>query len=192
LHIVIKSLNHIVIKPGETFSIYRLIGSPTRKKGYLEGVELSFGEARSGIGGGICQISNLIHWMALHTPLVITERSNHSFDPFPDCGRILPFGSGAALFYNFIDLMLYNPSSSSFQINLWITAKTLEGEICSNNFLAKKYHVYEKDHAFINIENNTYRRNEMWRDTFSKGHHKTLLVSEILYSNFSKVKYKID
>lgn len=51
-------------------------------------MEVSFGEARSGIGGGICQLSNLIHWMAIHSPLVVVERSNHSFDPFPNEGWV--------------------------------------------------------------------------------------------------------
>ncbi|GAA0729534.1 hypothetical protein GCM10008905_29620 [Clostridium malenominatum] len=37
LKIAIKSLNKIIIKPGETFSYWRLIGNPTRRKGYVEG-----------------------------------------------------------------------------------------------------------------------------------------------------------
>ncbi|WP_368659100.1 VanW family protein [Budvicia aquatica] len=63
---------------------------PSRERGFVEGMELSFGEARSGIGGGICQLSNLIHWMAMHSPLVVIERANHSFDPFPDEGGCCP------------------------------------------------------------------------------------------------------
>ncbi len=44
--------------------------------------------------GGICQLSNLIHWMVLHSPLQVVERANHSFDPFPDEGRVLPLVLG--------------------------------------------------------------------------------------------------
>lgn len=61
-------------------------------------MELAFGVARSGIGGGISQISNLIHWLVLHSELQLVERANHSFDPFADDSRVLPFGSGAAVF----------------------------------------------------------------------------------------------
>nr|WP_241774663.1 MULTISPECIES: VanW family protein [Lysinibacillus] len=32
------------------------------------------GEVKTGIGGGICQLANLLYWMALHTPLIVTER----------------------------------------------------------------------------------------------------------------------
>ncbi|WP_074423376.1 VanW family protein [Serratia sp. 14-2641] len=54
--------------------------------------------------------------MEIHSPLVVAERANHSFDPFPDEGRILPFGSGAAIFYNYIDLVLHNPAQGSVQL----------------------------------------------------------------------------
>jgi vancomycin resistance protein VanW len=98
LKIASKKINGIIIRPGETFSFCKLVGLPTKRKGYLLGMELTFGEARAGIGGGICQISNLIHWLVIHSPLTVVERYHHSFDPFPDDGRVLPFGSGATVF----------------------------------------------------------------------------------------------
>lgn len=59
LTIAAANINGIIIRPGETFSFCKLVGLPSKRKGYLPGMELSFGEARAGIGGGICQISNL-------------------------------------------------------------------------------------------------------------------------------------
>ncbi len=88
LQIATAKINGIIVRPGETFSFCKLVGLPTKRKGYLPGMELSFGEARAGIGGGICQISNLIHWLVIHSPLTVTERYHHSFDPFPDDGRV--------------------------------------------------------------------------------------------------------
>lgn len=61
LKLVVQKINGIVIKPGETFSFCKSVGLPTKQKGYKLGMELSFGEARAGIGGGICQSSNLLH-----------------------------------------------------------------------------------------------------------------------------------
>ena len=43
---------------------------------------LHYGSFQTGIGGGLCQLSNLIYWMTLHTPLTVTERYRHSFDVF--------------------------------------------------------------------------------------------------------------
>ena len=117
LKLAAKEISGIFIKPGETFSFCKLVGLPTEKKGYLMGMELSFGKARPGIGGGICQIANLLNWLVLHSPLTIVEKSQHSFDPFPDEGRVLPFGSGAAIFYNYIDYQFTNNTDKTFQIN---------------------------------------------------------------------------
>jgi vancomycin resistance protein VanW len=107
-------------------------------------MELSFGEAKSVTGGGLCQSSNLMDWLALHSPLTINENHHHSFDPFPDDGRVLPFGSGATVFYNYWDFLLTNNTSWTFQINLCLTDKLLEGEIRINEELDFNYHVWRR------------------------------------------------
>lgn len=84
LKLALQKVNGIVIQPGETFSYWKLIGRPSRRKGYVEGMVLFYGSFRSGIGGGLCQLSNLIYWITLHTPLEVTERHRHSYDVFPD------------------------------------------------------------------------------------------------------------
>jgi len=189
LKIAVKQINGIIIKPSETFSFCKLVDQPTKKKGYLMGIELSFGEAKPGIGGGICQISNMIHWMVMHSPLTITEKSNHSFDPFPDEGRVLPFGSGAAIFYNYIDFQFINKTQQTFQIQLKVTDKFLEGELRVNESLAFSYHIYEKDHQFLKIGNHFFRKNEIWRDTICK-RSGNLISSELLKKNFARVTYQ--
>lgn len=189
LKIAVKQLDGILIKPGETFSFCKLVGLPTKRKGYLLGMELSFGEARAGIGGGICQISNMIHWLVMHSPLTIIQKSNHSFDPFPDEGRVLPFGSGAAIFYNYIDFQFTNNTKDMFQIKLWTTYKYLEGELRVNKDLDLSYHIFEENHKFIKIENQFFRQNEIWRNCIDK---KTgnIIKTELLKKNFARVTYE--
>lgn len=63
----------IVLHPGEVFSYWKLIGKPTRRKGYLDRMILKSGTFHAGTGGGLCQLSNLIFWMTIHTPLTVTE-----------------------------------------------------------------------------------------------------------------------
>lgn len=63
-----------VLRPGEVFSYWKLIGKPARRKGYLDGMVLKSGAFHAGCGGGLCQLSNLIFWMTIHTPLTVTER----------------------------------------------------------------------------------------------------------------------
>lgn len=189
LSIAIQQMDGIIIKPGETFSFCRLVGLPTRRKGYVEGMELSFGKARPGIGGGLCQIANLIHWMVMHSSLTITERHHHSFDPFPDCGRVLPFGSGATVFYNYGDYRFTNNTPYTFQIRLWLSEKCLEGELRVNVELDYAYHVFEREHEFLKIGEVFYRKNEIWRNKIMKFEGGRIVDTELLTKNFARVAY---
>ncbi|WP_249718465.1 VanW family protein [Proteus faecis] len=194
LKLVKKALDGIVIKPGEYFSFCYLVGKPSYKRGFIDGMQLSYGEARRGVGGGICQASNLIHWLALHSELKVIEKANHSFDPFPDEGRVLPFGSGAAIFYNYVDLILYNPTPYNYQIRLHVAEHQLEGELLCSEARKYRYHIYEKSSSFIKKGEHVYRCNEIWRDIYTKnnvGAFPQLITSELLYKNSVVVKYDI-
>jgi vancomycin resistance protein VanW len=189
LSIAIQKINGLLILPGETFSFCKLVGLPTKRKGYLEGMEISAGEARPGTGGGICQIANLIHWLVMHSPLSVVERHHHSFDPFPDQGRVLPFGSGAAVFYNYIDYQFSNNTDHTFQINLWLSEKLLEGDLRISEELPFTYHVYEDHHEFLKIGEKYFRKNEIWRKRIGKFTGGNVLGNELLTKNFAEVKY---
>lgn len=85
------------------------------------------GTFHRGVGGGLCQLSNLIYWMTLHTDLTVTERYRHSYDVFPDENRTQPFGSGATCVYNYRDLMVENRTVRPLQLSLQLTATELRG-----------------------------------------------------------------
>lgn len=191
LKIAAEAIDGILIRPGEVFSFWRVVGRATKAKGYIEGMQLSRGEVKTGIGGGVCQLANLLYWMALHTPLTIVERHHHSFDPFPDEGRVLPFGSGASVFYNYVDLRFKNETEYTFQIKLWLTDRHLKGAIYSNVELAFSYHIFEKEHAFYQRDGKNYRRNEIWRKTVDKRTGDSL-KEEMLLKNNAEVKYELE
>jgi vancomycin resistance protein VanW len=147
LNIALKRLNNIIIKPGETFSYWRMIGKPTKRKGYVEGMALFYGGYKAEVGGGLCQLSNLIYWMTLHTPLTVTERYRHSYDVFPDSNRTQPFGSGATCVYNYRDLQIYNGTDEAYQLHLTLSQEELAGEWRTEKEPCFKYEVYEKEHS---------------------------------------------
>ena len=164
LRLAIAPINGVVIRPGQTFSIWRMVGRPTAAKGFLEGLVLSNGRIEKGIGGGLCQLGNLLYWMALHSPLTITERYRHGFDVFPDINRKIPFACGATLAYNYIDLQLRNDTSNTFQINLWLDEEYLNGEIRSDRAPEFEYEVFETDHLIKMQPWGGYtRHNRIWR-----------------------------
>jgi vancomycin resistance protein VanW len=168
LQIAIGHIHQVILQPGQTVSIWRLVGRPTKSKGYLEGLVLNNGKISSDTGGGLCQLGNLLYWMALHTPLTVKERWRHGYDVFPDVNRTIPFACGATLSYNYIDLQLENNTPHHFQINVWLDAEYLHGEITCNQDLKTKYHIYETDHIFKQQWWGGYtRHNKIWKKVSS-------------------------
>ncbi|MBX7204872.1 MAG: VanW family protein [Bacteroidia bacterium] len=164
LKLAIRNIDGVIIRPGETFSVWKMVGRPTASKGYLEGLVLDNGNISKGIGGGLCQLGNLLYWMALHTPLTIKERWRHGFDVFPDINRTIPFACGATLSYNYVDLQLLNATDKTFCIHLWIDEEYLHGEITCNEDLKQRYEVFETDHLIKQQWWGGYtRHNKIWK-----------------------------
>lgn len=169
LRLAVGKINGVIINPGQTFSIWRLVGRPTKAKGYLEGLVLMNGKISTGIGGGLCQLGNLLYWMALHTPLTVTERWRHGYDVFPDVNRKIPFACGATLSYNYIDLQIKNETPERYQINLWLDEKHLNGEIRADYEPEHEYEVFETDHLIkMQFWGGYTRHNKIWRRKKSK------------------------
>ncbi|MBX3300113.1 MAG: VanW family protein [Acidobacteria bacterium] len=191
LGIACPNIDGVVIRPGETFSFWKMIGEATAEKGYVEGMQLSQGEVVRGVGGGLCQLANLLYWMSLHTPLEVAERHHHSFDPFPDEHRVLPFGSGAGVFYNYIDLRFFNPTEAAFQIRVSLTDQHLKGSVYSSHEPGCSYHIYERGHRFIEKDGRNYRENEIWRRVTDRRTGDTL-ADELIVRNHAEVKYQLN
>lgn len=146
LELAVEHLDGVVIRPRETFSIWKNVGRPTRKKGYLEGLVLKQGKLSSGVGGGLCQLGNLLFWLFAHSPLTVTERYRHGYDVFPDVGRKVPFGAGATLAYNYIDLQVLNETMDAYKVELWMDDTFLYGRLMCERPLEREYRVEERNH----------------------------------------------
>ncbi len=189
LKIAIQNLNHLIIKPGETFSFWYLVGKTTKKKGYKKGMILQNGEVVAGYGGGLCQLSNLLYWMVLHTPLTISERHRHSYDVFPDINRVIPFGCGATVSYNYIDFQFRNDTKQSFQLSLWISDEELCGAFYSDKQLPCYYEIIESGHIIKPEYGLGYsRHNRIIRNTYDKV-SKKLINQELVAENHALLKY---
>ncbi|MDU5144432.1 MAG: VanW family protein [Paenibacillus dendritiformis] len=188
LQIALKKLNGIVIHPGETFSYWKLIGKPTRRKGYVDGMVLFYGGFKTGIGGGLCQLSNLIYWTALHTPLQVTERHRHSYDVFPDSNRTQPFGSGATCVYNYLDLQIYNPTEEPYQLQLALEKDRLIGRWRSAAPQKYRYEIVEKGHRITQEHWGGYvRHNQIFRRQFNR--HGEKISEQLAAENHALMMY---
>ncbi|MCW2768043.1 MAG: VanW family protein [Nocardioides sp.] len=191
LRLASARVDGLLIRPGETFSFNKSVGNCTRRKGYVEGMRLSNGDAVAGVGGGICQLANLLHWMFLHSPLTVVERSEHSFDPFPDKGRVLPWGVGCSIVYNYVDLVVRNDTSTTFQLVVEVGERHLRGELRADRPTDTSYRVQAREEQFLRQGENVYRRNEIWRTHISKDTGE-VVGEELLKRNCALVKYQPD
>ena len=188
LQIAAKRIDGIIIHPGELFSYWNLIGNPCKRKGYLEGMVLQSGHVETGIGGGLCQLSNLIYWMTLHTPLTVIERHRHGYDVFPDSDRSQPFGSGATCYYPHIDLMIQNNTTQDFQLKVRVGKRDLEGEWRAETPAFYQYQIIEKNHKIVAEYWGGYtRQNELFRCTLDN--NGLLLKEELLAHNNAIMMY---
>jgi vancomycin resistance protein VanW len=188
LRLAAEKLNGLVIQSGETFSLWETIGKPSARRGYVSGMLLSNGKVIEGVGGGLCQVANLLYWMFLHCDVEVVERYHHSRDVFPDSGRVLPFGSGATILYNFVDLKVKNTSKQPLQLKIWLTDKHLKGQIVSEKPFRSKFHITERNHYFIRRDEVYFRFNELWREEFIEG---TEVWSEKVATNFAPIMYSV-
>ena len=191
LRLATARTDRLVIRPGETFSFNKVVGSCSRRRGYIEGLRLSDGAPAAGVGGGICQLANLLHWMFLHSPLTVVERSEHSVDPFPDSGRVLPWGVGCTIVYNYVDLVVCNDTATTFQLRTWVDEQHLHGELRADRALPVSYAIEARRERFERGPAGLVRRsNEIWR-TVRDRRTGDVLAEELVRRNRAEVKYAL-
>ena len=169
LALAVKHIDGLIIRPGETFSVWHQIGRTTAKKGYKEGLTIAKGAPSQGIGGGLCQLSNLIHWMVLHSDLTIVEHHHHDgLDLFPDFGRQIPFGTGTSISYNYIDYRVRNDSNMPYQLRLRVDGEYLYGELRATAAQPHTFHIHAENEFFSREDGVVYRNGQVFRDTIDR------------------------
>lgn len=187
LRLACAKINGIIIRPGETFSFWRLVGEPGEKQGYREGLVINAGKLGRGTGGGLCQLANLIHWLVLNSPLTVTELVHHSDALFPDSGRRVPFGTGTSVFYKNVDYRFRNTTDRDVQLLVWVDENELCGELRATEPFPYKYRITEENQGFIEEDGVFYRVSRVFRLTLDRERH--VLRRELVLDNHSKVMY---
>ena len=189
LSLAAPRVSGVLIRPGQVFSFWTLVGACTARKGYREGLTLANGQTKSGIGGGMCQFTNLIHWLVLHSPLEITEHHHHdAYDLFPDFGRQVPFGVGTSIVYNYLDYRFRNPTDQVFQLIVYTTEEYLCGELRAEHPLAVKYHICVQDEHFT-CEDGVYYRNNVVLRTCVNKQTGNVLEKRVIKQSHARVMY---
>ena len=111
-----KKINGTIIRPGETFSYNKTVGSRTIEAGWKEGTAYISGKVVPSVGGGVCQVSSTLYNAALLANLEITERTNHTFTV-----DYVAASRDATVYYGSLDFCFKN--TRKYPIKIVATAK---------------------------------------------------------------------
>jgi len=120
LRVACAALDGVTVAAGDVFSFWKQLGRVTTGKGYVTGRELRSGCMVPALGGGLCQISGLLHAVALKAGLEILEKHNHSMS-LP--GAPLAPERDATVFWNYVDLRFR--AAFTWQVHAKVTAENL-------------------------------------------------------------------
>lgn len=180
-------IDRLVVEPFSIYSHHHTIGRPSRRRGFRRGLELRDGQPSAEVGGGLCQVSNSFHWVALRAGMRIVERHRHGLDLFPDHLRTVPFGGGATVVYNYADLRFENPLPQPVLLSARVEEGELVAEIRTTSDPGWRAEVYEVDHRFI-PEGDGWARENRIRRRFLHPSGRVLLDQEVAH-NRGRVAY---
>lgn len=190
INLASRKINGIIIRPGETFSLWRLVGRATKRKGYKEGRIINHNKLIAGLGGGLCNLSNTIHVLVLHSPLTVTEFHQHSDALAPDEGKRIPFSAGTSVAFNSIDFRFKNTTDQCVQICIWVEGEELHAELRSETAYPHTYQLVEEDHHFARDDEKFYRNSKIYREI--KNRDTGAIKKELILDNHSEVLFDYD
>lgn len=188
LQLAAAKINGLVIHPGEVFSLWKAVGKPTKRKGYQNGRVIQGDRLVPGIGGGLCNLGNMLHLLVLHSPLTVTEFHAHSDALAPDHGKRVPFSSGTSVTYNYIDYRFQNNTDQNVQLCVWCANGMLHGELRSEREFPQRYEIIEEDHHFRREGEKYYRISKIYRNVIDRESGR-LVDKQLIRDNHSEVMY---
>lgn len=110
IRIARKSINGLIIEPGEVISFNELVGPRTKEAGFLEAGSYANGKKVTSVGGGICQLASTWSAATLKMNLKIIERHRHSLPVSyisPEKEATVAYGIKDFKFQNTFNYILY-------------------------------------------------------------------------------------
>ena len=109
-----------VIAPGAVFSFNEATGARTADKGFKEAPVIINGELKTGLGGGVCQVSTTVFNAAYEAGLPILARTNHALYI-----SHYPQGRDATVNYPDVDLKFVNDTGHWLLLRTWVGPSSL-------------------------------------------------------------------
>ena len=135
-----KRFDKLIIKSGEQVSFNKVAGRRTYSNGYADAPELAYGDYRTGVGGGICQVSSTLYNAVVNAGLEIKSRFQHSL-----ASNYVPLGLDATVQDDRLDFVFKNTTNADIYISTeyykkkgyWYTKFTIHGRPDPNGYTYK-------------------------------------------------------
>lgn len=183
-------MNGLLIRPGETFSFWFSAHHADRHTPYKDGLVLVNGEIQAVKGGGLCQLSNLLFWMCLHTPMTIVERHPHNKKALPTPPGDVPAGVDATVSEGWLDLKVKNETASTFQFTFVYDGTELCGRVCSDDPSLFTYGVEGRDLHYVRQGGHIYEEIDLYRHK-REPRSGAIVSTAFLYHNRCLIDYPL-
>lgn len=190
LKLAAGTINRVVIEPGEVFSFWMLVRKAEKYGQYKDGLTVVNDQVVADKGGGLCQISNMLFWCFLHTPLSIVERHPHSAETIPHQKGEIP-GVDATIAEGWLDLKLKNETGERFQIIIEFDKENMYGTIFSDRRQDIKYSVESNNLHYSKEEGKIYRYNEIYKIAKS-AETGEILRKKLVLKNKYEIRYDME
>lgn len=190
LKLAAKSLNKLVIRPGETFSFWKSVRYADKDTPYKDGLAVVDGNLQTLPGGGLCQMSNLLFWLFLHTPLTIIERHGHRIKDFPEPPSDAPIGVDAAVSEGWLDLKVRNDTDYTFQIIITFDENNIKGCMLSDIQPMVTFHITNAKQRYYRKNDKIFEEIDVVQKIITPTDNKCI-SSKLLYRNRCEIGYPL-
>ena len=189
LRLAAKKLDGLLIAPGETFSFWKAVRYADREVPYKDGLTVVNGKVAASPGGGLCQMSNLLFELFLHSPLEITERKGHEKKEFPDTHNSLE-GVDATVSEGWTDLKVKNKTGQTFQIRIVFDEKRIFGILRTDHRPEVFYKIRNEHLVYQRRDGRVYQRVSVYRDEVAEN-GEPRGRTRLLYENCCEIGYEL-
>lgn len=114
LNLASKIINGTVLKPGQTFNWFKVVGPASRSRGFKNAIIFVNHKSILGSGGGVCQVSTTLYQAAKKAGLQIVERYTHS-----KAVSYTTSGNDATVAYGSKNLKIRNNKKYTIRLNTY-------------------------------------------------------------------------
>ena len=190
LRLAAKTLDKLVIRPHETFSFWQRVRFADRETPYKDGLVEVDGKLTAQRGGGLCQMSNLLFWLFLHTPLTVLERTGHGVKVFPEPPSDAPMGVDATVSEGWLDLKVRNDTDTAFQIAVSFDREHIVGRIFAQKDLGMRCRVRNGPPLYYGKGNLVFEEVDVIQETWDAACGEQI-CAKTLYRNKCRIEYPL-